>query len=235
MISIVKRFALLPAVFAALIALQGCGGSGAGAAGASGSSGTGSSALKASTAASLTLTADSTSIDSDGRKAVTLIAITKNADNVVLKGAGVSFSTTDAGTTITPSDTKTDVAGLVTALIKTTDKTTRVIKITVQSDTLISTIDIAVIGTTLSINGPTGLGFGGESEYSVVLKDSGGSPISGQVIKVTTANKLTAEPAATDSQGQAKFKISGTKAGADTLSVAALGSTALFEIGRAHV
>ncbi len=210
--------------------LNACGGSGAGAGGAGASAGGASSALKGSTAATLTMTADSTTIDSDGKKTITLTAITKTADNVVLKNAPISFSTTDAGTTLTPSDTKTNVGGIVTALVKTTDKTTRVIKITAQSDALSASVEISVIGTTLSINGPTGLGFGAEAEYSIVLKDSGGNAVPGQAVTVTTGNTLTVKPGLTDAQGQAKFKISGSKSGADTLSVSALGASASFAI-----
>lgn len=217
-------------LFATVALLNACGGSGAGAGGAAASSGGATSALKASTAASLTLTADSITIDSDGKKIVNLTAITKTADNVVLKNAQISFSTIDAGTTLTPSDTKTNDGGIVTALVKTTDKTTRVIKVTARSDALTASVDLSVVGTTLSINGATGLGFGAESEYSIVLKDSGGNAVAGQTVTVTTGNTLSVKPGLTDSQGQAKFKISGSKAGPDTLSVSALGTTATFAI-----
>jgi Bacterial Ig-like domain (group 1) len=114
--------------------------------------------------------------------------------------------------------------------VKTTDKTTRVIKITAQSDTLTASVELSVVGTTLSVNGPTGLGFGAESEYSIVLKDSGGNAVPGQTVTVTTANTLSVKPGITDAQGQAKFKISGSKAGADVLLVSAMGATANFAI-----
>jgi Bacterial Ig-like domain (group 1) len=230
MTSLLRKLGSALGLLATAALLNACGGSGAGAGGAGTSTGGASSALKASTAASLTLTADSTTIDSDGKKIINLTAITKTADNVVLKNAPISFSTTDAGTTLTPSDTKTNDGGIVTALVKTTDKTTRVIKITAQSDTLSASIELSVVGTTLSVNGPTGLGFGAESEYSIVLKDSGGNAIAGQTVTVTTGNTLTVKPGVTDAQGQAKFKISGSKAGADVLSVAAMGATATFAI-----
>jgi Bacterial Ig-like domain (group 1) len=231
MISLLKKFSsLLGLVLTALI-LNACGGSGAGAggAGSSGASG-GASALKASVAASLALTADSQTLDSDGRKAITVLATTKNDANLALKGATVRFSTTDNGTTVTPSDTKTDESGVVSATIRTTDKSSRTIKIVAQSEALTSTIEINVIGTTVTINGPTGLGFGAVAEYSVSVKDSAGAPIAGQTVVLKSKNTVTTPPSVTDAQGQSRFKITGSTAGTDTLEIASLGNVTTLAI-----
>ncbi len=202
--------------------LASCSGQGAGA-GGSGDVGT---TAKSALAASLVLVADSTSLDSDGRKTVTVTATTKNSDNVVLKGATVSFSTTDGGTSLTPSATTTDASGTITLAVKTTDKTTRTITITAKSESLTSTIDLQVLGTTLTINGPTGLGFNSSADYTVVIKDSGGNPVPGKAVVLTTQNTVTTPPPVTDSQGQTIFRLTGSKSGDDIVRVSALGTAA---------
>ena len=189
------------------------------------------SVVAGNTAASLVLNADSTSIGSDGRTAVKLFAVTKNADNVALKDIPVFFSTSDIGATISTIVTKTDATGVLEGAMKITDKTTRVIRVLATSGSLTAMIDVAVLGTTISVSGPITLGFNLEADYTVLVKDSSGNPISGKPVAVTSANTVVIQPSTTDSQGQAKFRLRGTNlSGVDNVRVVALGSNAAIAV-----
>ncbi|HVL56898.1 MAG TPA: Ig-like domain-containing protein [Burkholderiaceae bacterium] len=218
-----RRMLLGAAALAAAVQLAGCGGSGAGAGGAAAGTDAGSS-----DASSIQVLKSVPTVPSDGRTKVTLTAVVKNGGNVGLKGQTVSYSTTDTGTLIEIVSSKTDGAGAATANISISDPRNRVIPITVSAGGVQITDSIAVVGSTVNVVGPGTLGFGSSAEYLVTVRDSGGNPITGKAVAVTSSrgNSINAGSGVTDAQGQLRLTVTGTQAGTDTLSVTAVGASA---------
>ena len=106
--------------------------------------------------------------------------------------------------------------------------TNRTITVTATADTLTLTVTVAVIGTTVSISGPSSLPVGQSAPYRVTVTDSGEVPISGASVTVTSAlgNTINASPVITDLTGQGSFTLSADNAGVDTLGASALGANA---------
>ena len=216
-------FLLAIAMFS--LSLAGCGGSaGAGAQGGT-SSGTSAGGVD------ILLLADKVQIASAGTSSVTITAQVKDSANNVLPNQIVSFSTNDGGSVISPavSPTKTDAGGKVTATLSlgstAAAKANRTITVSASTGGVTRTIDLAVTGTVLTISGPQAVGAGATGEYTLTLRDSAGTAISGVNVALTSAlgNPITPASANTDSTGQVKFTMTGTVSGTDTLAATALG------------
>ncbi|MGH1361587.1 MAG: Ig-like domain-containing protein [Burkholderiaceae bacterium] len=201
-----------------------CSGNGAGAGGG------GSSAAAASSAASLSLISSETSLGSDGKKTAVITAIVKNELNVSLGNQPVVFSTSDNGATLEIADSITDASGRMEAVLSVTDRTVRDITITAASGDIVRSIVVPVVGTVLQINGSSTIVFNDETQYSISLRDSGGSPILNAEVQVSSANGniISESSITTDSQGQAVFNVRGVNAGADTLTASSQGVTTVF-------
>ena len=227
--------------FAAAVLLQGCGGSGAGAIGAgapgASSSSTSSSSSTGGAAPATTkvqvLSSNST-LNSDGKLPIDLIAVVTNANNVAQAGKKVIFAAVDgvsgSGVRLEVIRETTDQTGTATAkLYLLADATERDVKITAQSgDATVAEYTVRISGTTLALSGPAQVAFNGSpAAYTVVVKNSSGEPIAGKpvAIKSSANNTLSAMSVNTDLSGQASFTIRGTNAGADTITATALGST----------
>lgn len=213
----------LTALFAAaLMALlvAACGGSGAGAGGKAGGGTTG-----VTKAAQLDLLTSITSLASDGKKTAVITALVRNELNVSLANQPVEFSTTDSGAILEVTEVATDATGRIEARLSITDRSVRTITVTAKAGTLVRTIDVPVVGTELQLNGSSTIVFGARTKYSLSLRDSGGNPITGAPVQVTSTNGNTIEPAAvtTNSLGQAEFEVVGVNAGNDVITASAQG------------
>ncbi len=202
--------------------LSACGGSGAGAGG--------SSVTATTKAAALSMLTSESSLDSDGRTSADISAVVKTANNVALSGQAVQFSTTDPGATLVVMSGVTDASGRATARLSITDKTVRTVVVTATSGEIVGTISIPVVGTSVSISGSNNIVFNSPTQYSVSVRDSGGSAISGAVVSMASAAGNTVSPATatTDALGQARFDVTGTVSGSDTLTATAQGVSATF-------
>lgn len=178
----------------------------------------------------LTLQTDSPQIPSDGSKFATISAVLRDANNVALPGVTVSFAV-DSGT-LTPTQPVTDSTGTAKATVTASpDPTDRTITVTgTASSAQPSKVPVVVVGTTLSVTGPSALVLNNVGNYQVVLKDSAGKGIPGAPVTLTSANGNTittaSTPLLTDSNGQAQFTltaISSANGGIDTVSAKALG------------
>jgi hypothetical protein len=226
----------VPLIFGALV-LAGCGGgSGAGAA----SGGTtaavvtptasgGSATLKAK---SIVLLTNQPSLPSDGKTTATITVLVKDEGNRALADATVDLTTTDAGTVIQQALTKTSVDGSIVATVTSTSKANRIIPIKATVGTNVSTIDIPVAGTTVSLSGPLSLPFGGSGDFTVVAKDSSGLslPNVDVAIKSSAGNTVTPATTKTNSNGQASFKVTISKSGTDTISADSAGSSGTVNV-----
>ena len=211
------------AALATAALLTACGGGG-GAGGQGGSGGAGGSPE----VASIELTTSAPSIGSDGRTEPTITAFVKDSANRAMPNQQVEFSTTDAGASLAVVSGRTDANGLATARLRITDKTNRTITVSALTGSLSRSVDVAVVGTTLTVNGPSSVVLGAATEFTVALRDSAGAVLDGRPWTVVSAagNAVQRLRETTDSAGQAKFVFTGTLAGPDTLSVTALGATA---------
>lgn len=216
------RLLSLCSVLMLTMVIAACGGKGAGAGGGG--------ATAVTKAALLSLISSETSLGSDGKKVATITAIVKSELNVALANQPVIFSTDDSGVTLEVPSAITDASGRIEAQLSVTDRSVRDIVVTAATGEIVQTISVPVVGTVLQINGSSTIVFNDRTQYSVSLRDSGGSPITGAAVQVSSASGNTIDPAitTTDTQGQAVFDVIGVNPGADTLSASAQGVTSSF-------
>lgn len=202
--------------------------------------GTVSSAVKevvvqaaASTQSKLLLTSSSGTLDSSGAPgtAVTIRALVLDTSNVVVPNAVVSFST-DSGA-LSAASRLTDASGIASVTLDTgTDPTTRTIRVTANvAGAPATVVQVAVVGTKITLNAPVTVNAGATTDISVVLTDAAGVPMVNRAVTFSaTRNTLTtksgaASPATTDNTGRVVLSYNAVNAGAETISVSALGQT----------
>lgn len=228
-----RMIAAAAAVVTAAI-VSGCGGGGAGAQG-SGNGGGGGGGATGATA--LTMTTSVPAIGSDGKTVATITAFVKDSGNRALANQLVEFSTADNGAVITGGASqggllRTDDTGSVSATLAITDPTNRVIDVVARSGSLTSTLGLVVAGTALTLDGPANLVSNAPTEFTVALRNSAGDVIPGKQVLVSSSagNALSTSALTTDAAGRAKFTVTGTKSGADTIRVDGLGASASLAV-----
>lgn len=212
-----KRFAAFFTAALAMAILSSCGGPGAGA--------NGSGSVASLKAAALSLVTSETALGSDGRTSATLTAIVKTDQNVALPGEAVVFSTNDVGANLQVNNNVTDETGKATAVLSISDKSVRTILVTARSGTVSQSIAIPVVGTSISISGSNTIVFDSPTQFSVSVRDSGGNPVIGVPVTVSSAQGNDVVPAitTTDAQGQTSFDVIGRVQGNDTVTASAQG------------
>jgi Bacterial Ig-like domain (group 1) len=242
-----KQLACAALSVAVALALAGCGGSGAGASGGANTVDTSSSSGAAASSSGATggtpvpttvkvaILSSSATLASDGKTPIDITAIVTSATNLAVADQPVIFSAEDTATTsgvrLEVIKAKTDNGGTATArLFLLSDQSERDIKVTAKSaDALVAQTVIRVSGNVLTLSGPSQVSFSGTpAQFSVTLKDSSGSPVANKPVTITSSagNATSAVSTTTDASGQAKFTLTGSKAGADTVQVTALGVSA---------
>jgi hypothetical protein len=180
------------------------------------------------TVATLTLITSSPQLPSDGSSTATITALVRDTNNNVLANVPVIFQATSGGLVVSQPAT-TDANGLLTATLSTAgDPTNRTITVTGMAGTAQATVPVNVLGTTLSLSGPSSLGLGATGTYNVVLTNAGGVGIGNTSIAITSsrANGISQTPIFTDTLGRASFVLTANNGGADTLTAATLGMQA---------
>ena len=196
----------------------------------SGSSGTGAGGTGAAVAG-VNVLASSPTLPSTAGQTLSISAIVRDANNVAMEAVTVILST-DSGTLTVP-DPVTDASGIVVAsLTAGGDPTNRAITVTADANGVLGSVTVNVIGTTLSLSGPTALPQGDSATFTVVLADSSNIGIAGQTVDITSSNgnTLAATSLTTDNGGQAQVDVTATAAGLDTLTATALGLTATQDL-----
>lgn len=158
---------------------------------------------------------------------VTLTAIVKDSQGVVVAGIPVTFAAPGAAIQITRGTT--DASGTATAVLTTGgNPANRTVTVTASSSIGSSnTVPVEVVGTTLQINGPITVGRDQTATYLVLLRDSTQAGIPGRTVTITSnLNNLPPAPlnsatVTTDFNGTASFTYTGTDAGNDVLSASA--------------
>jgi hypothetical protein len=206
-------------MFLVAVAMASCGGGG----GFTGGGGSGANV------ATVQLVASASTLNSDaaGNSKVNVTAVVKDSGNAVIASVPVVFNATSGALTVLNSTT--DVAGSAKAEITNgLDPTNRAITVSASAGGQTGTVAVNVVGTSISVSGPSALALGDTGTYTIQLRDSSGAGISGRLITVgsTTGNTLSAASLTTNLAGQATVNVTATAAGTDTLAVTALGQTA---------
>lgn len=176
--------------------------------------------------ASVTVLTSSPQLPSAGGSEVTITALVRDAQNRVMADVPVVFSSSSG--ILTVNEVTTLENGTATASLGTAgDPTNRTITVTADVNGLTGSVDVNVVGTTITLQGPSSLAQGDSATYSIVLADSSGDGIAGQTVDVASANGNTLASASltTDSLGQAQVEVTASAPGDDTLSATALGIT----------
>lgn len=212
-----------------VLTLAGCGGGDGNQLSNSGSGGSGGTGGTTDTSAkSLEVAASSRQLGSSGDKPVTISAIAKDKNNNVLKDATVLFSVNSEATI--EADESTADGGVKTAKLTPglENPENRNVTVTVKTGTLVKTIDIAITGTTLVLDGPARIALNTPTTFTAKLKDSAGKALANETVTINSSLNNAITPVSgsgfvTDANGEVQFIINAAVSGADTIAVAALG------------
>lgn len=206
--------------------LAACGGGGAG------GQGFGDSGAGGSSVAVLDALADAPSVGSDGGTTVTITAVARDAGNRAVANQQVEFATTDAGAVLQDITGTTNVSGVASAKLRIIDPMNRSVSVKVRAGALESAVQVAVVGTTVTLNGPSSVASGSSAQFTIALRDASGAALAGRLVTVSSAagNTLSATSAVTGLSGQTTVTLTGTRVGADTLSVSALGASSAVSL-----
>ena len=144
-----KKFVKVVTPLALAIALAACGG------GASfGSGGGGDDIDPEKEASSLILTASTRQLLSDGLKPVTITAIAKDKNNNAISGADITFSVDNEATIDSEASAETETGSVKSVHLTPGTPKNRLLRVKATSGNQSRTLDIEVVGTTVSIEGP---------------------------------------------------------------------------------
>ncbi|WP_166425174.1 Ig-like domain-containing protein [Paraglaciecola sp. 20A4] len=179
----------------------------------------------------LALFAGAVQLPSSGTDSVELVALVKNAQNVLMEGIDVVFSAdADAALMITQGTTGTDGQARAT-LTTQNNRQNRAIQVTATTGTLTQTLLISVVGTTVNIDGPSSVILNDPVELTLSLLDSDGNGIANQQINLSAANGgLSNTTPTTASNGQVTVIYTGNSPGIDTISASALNDQGEFSV-----
>ena len=190
-------------------------------------------------AASIRLFASSQQLASSGAQSIELSAIAKDNNNNLLEGVTINFASDSGalGKVLDASGSSSNVTGSdgkVAMKLSTQDEpSNRVILVTVTSGDITDSLEIEVVGTTVTLTGSSSLALDDETNYIVNVLDSDGNGVAktevaisaSKVDEITVPTNVT-----TDSEGQATVKVTGTVGGTNSIIVTALGATASQDV-----
>lgn len=187
--------------------------------------------LLAASITTLTLLVSSPQLGSSGTDTVTVTAIAKDANNILVEAVDVNFSA-DSGA-LSDGKVETDASGQAVATLSTGgNKTNRTITITAIAGNLTTTNTVDVTGTALAISGESSLTLADSTTLTIALTDSDGVAIASEVVTITSSNgnTLSSSSVTTDTAGLISVDVTAATSGADTITVTALGATATFAL-----
>ena len=173
--------------------------------------------------ASLDLFANATQLASAGSEQVELIALIKNAQNILLEGVAVAFSSDSGELQIVQGTTGPD--GTARAILTSQNNPeNRVINVSASVQSLNQTLSIAVVGTQIRVNGPASAIINDNAEITIVVADSDGNGIPNQPVLLASANGngISDTDPITDETGQITINYTALNAGQDVITATAL-------------
>lgn len=189
--------------------------------------------LQESQADSLELSASTRQLFSDGSSPVVLSAIVKDKNNNPIDSETVIFSV-DNNATITPLESS--------GAVKTAELTpglnhpeNRLLTVSATVGSLQQTLQVEVVGTHLSVEGPASIAINKPTEYTFKLQDSGDKPIAYKDITVTSTSGHTITPVSgtaftTDANGELTVTLEASSGGIDTLTATAMGASVTQDV-----
>ena len=143
--------------------------------------------------------ADAPSVGSDGGTTVTITAVARDAGNRAVAGQQVEFGTADVGAVLQDINGVTNASGVATAKLRIIDPMNRSVTVRVRAGSLESAIAVAVVGTTVTVNGPSSVASGSTAQFTIALRDASGAALAGRLVTVSSAagNDLSATSALT--------------------------------------
>ncbi len=178
----------------------------------------------------LRLSTSSFQLQSASSNAIVLSAIAKNQNNVLLSDADIQISV----------DGSADLTATTGATVRTATLTpgipdNRVLTVTATVGDKTETLQIEVVGTTVSLSGPESITLNKQSDYKVIVKDSADNPIGNKSISIPTVtgpcNLVTTQAPNLSSAGEYSFSLVGTSEGTCSLSTDNFGASASLDIG----
>lgn len=185
--------------------------------------------------ASLDLFGSSTQLASSGSDIIELIALVKDANNVLLEGINVTFSA-NAGASLQlengGSVAITGVDGIARAILSTqNNQENRSIEVTASAATFSQILEVQVVGTQININGSTSAILNDPVPLTISLVDSDGNGIANESVNLSASNgQISDTSPITDAEGQITVDYSSNVAGSDTVVAVALNSQSEFSI-----
>ena len=185
--------------------------------------------------ASLDLFGSSTQLASSGSNQIELIALVKDANNVLLEGVNVTFSA-NAGASLqlenVGSIAVTGRDGIARATLSTqNNQENRAIEVTASTATFLQILDVQVVGTQINISGSSSAILNALVPLTINLVDSDGNGIANETINLSVINgQLSDTTPVTSIEGQITVNYSGDVAGLDSVIAVALNSQSEFFI-----
>lgn len=185
--------------------------------------------------ASLDLFGSSIQLASSGSDEIELVALVKDANNVLLEGIDVTFSA-DQGASLQlengGSVAVTGADGIARATLTTqNNQENRTITVTANTATFSEELEVQVVGTQININGSASAILSDPVPLTISLVDSDGSGIANETVTLSTTNgELSETSAVTSTEGQITVNYTGNISGTDTVVASALNSVAEFVI-----
>lgn len=185
--------------------------------------------------ASLDLFGSSTQLASSGSEIIALIALVKDANNVLLEGIDVTFSANaDASLQLENggSVAVTGVDGIARASLSTqNNQENRSIEVTASTATFSQILNVQVVGTQININGSSSAILNDPVPLTISLVDSDGNGIANESVSLSASNgQLSDTSPVTSAEGQITVNYTSNVAGSDTVVAVALNSQSEFSI-----
>jgi len=219
-----KKFVKIVTPLALAIALAACGGS---ASFGDGKGGGGEDPEKQ--ASSLILTANTRQLLSDGSKPVIITAIAKDKNNNAISGADITFSVDNDATIDSEASADTEAGSIKSVKLTPGTPKNRSLRVLATSGSQTKTLDIEVVGTSVSIEGPDSIPREKEVSFNLKLLDSGNKPIAYETVELTSSKGNTIATTSgnfqTNPVGEIAFTLTGLTGGTDTLTASALGTS----------
>ncbi|MCF2946692.1 Ig-like domain-containing protein [Paraglaciecola aquimarina] len=182
--------------------------------------------------ASLDLFSSSIQLASSGSDKIELLALVKDANNVLLQGIEVTFSA-DSDASLQQTQIVTGADGIAKALLSTQNKPeNRTITASVSVGTLYKEIEIQVVGTEVVVNGPPSVILGQSAEFTVFLANSDGVGIGNQTVLLSSLNnnQLDQTELVTDAEGQVTVTLTADNSGLDLITASAINAIGSLSI-----
>lgn len=171
------------------------------------------------TASKLTLLASSPDLPSSDQTPVTMTAIARDANDVLLEGVAIQFQVKSGDGSLQVVSGVTDELGKATALLSTGgNKRNRDIVVGASSgEVQAENVTVKVTGTRLNVSGiPAAIQVGDQVSLTFTLIDSSDRGISGAALQITI-NGALAQTVTTNSTGVAPFTLNVAQSGSYTI------------------